>query len=314
MTSANTFLSTLLCLLSFSSLALTTSAAINAKEITEKCESSIWDKKRFIALESNQFQVEDSNIKNQLALQLLNCLASPDSFLRDKVAFTGLSQWLRKEELSAGTVQTMFTTLMNVIQSQVVDENNVYQSFSVLTLAEVARVDRIKPFLSEQQRQNVVNSGAQLLKNTSDYQGFDKKVGWHHQVAHAADLMLQLALNDKINKQQLAILLDALTVQINAKHEHFYIYGEPKRFALPTVYIFLNDLYSTEDWSNWLEKLTSPAPFANWQDMYFSQEGLSKRHNTGGFLNTFYALIAKSKNDKLISMLPALEQAMKKVN
>lgn len=287
---------------------------IDADKISKKCESSSWNKSTLLTLKEQKFVVDNAQDKHALAQQLLNCLASPDPILRDNIAFTGLSQWLRANDFDVEFYQTMYTSLLNVIESEVKDENAVYQSFAMLMLAEVARVDRKSPFFTDNQRNHLVNAGIEFLQSIEDYRGYDSTIGWRHSVAHTADLMLQLSLNPAIKKQHLHKMLTALSTQIVAKNNHFYIYGEAKRMAMPVIYIFLNDILTIEEWEVWLSGVTSATPLKTWGDAYSSQLGLSKLHNTQSFLYAFYALIKNSKNERLSSMVPALEQAIKKVN
>jgi len=147
----------------------------------------------------------------------------------------------------------------------------------------------------------------------TDYRGFSSQIGWRHGVAHGADLILQLSLNDNIDKAQLDSLLKAISSQV-CPEEHFYVYGEAKRLALPVAYAFLRKKYTINEWELWLSAITEPSPFLSWQAMYASQAGLVKLHNTRAFLQSFYITIKASKNETLLNMLPALEKAILTVN
>ena len=134
---------------------------IHAKKIIEKCESSTWNKAKLLRLKEEGFSLKNIEQKRSLAKQLLHCLASPDPILRDNIAFTGLSKWLRENSFDAKFYQQMYQTLLNVIESKVEDEFAVYQSFSMLMLSEVARVDRKSPYLTDVQRDHLVNIGSE---------------------------------------------------------------------------------------------------------------------------------------------------------
>ncbi len=306
----------LVTLFSFSITANPTEAktveVIQANKIAELCFTAKWNKASLLNLKLGKFKVESSEEREKLSLQLLNCLASPDPKVRDGIAFEALSHWMRNKELSISTYQLMFNQLIRAVTEQVDDEYGVYQPFAVLILAELARVDRKSPYLSKLQRQTLLSSAAKKLTNVQDYRGFDSSVGWRHNVAHSADLLLQLSLNDNIEKSQLDIMLKALASQVSP-FEHFYVYGEAKRLSLPVVYVFLRKQHSVAEWEAWLSAIISPSPFSSWQGMYASQEGLAKLHNTRAFLQTFYLTIKGSKNETLVSMLPALEKAIKTV-
>ncbi len=160
------------------------------------------------------------------------------------------------------------------------DPNNFAQPFAALILAEVVRVDRIAPYLTEKQRQNVINTATHYMISIDDYRGFDDTAGWLHAVAHSADLFLQLALNKQITASQLKQLLEAISMQVVAKDAHFYHCGEPKRLALPTIYIVLTGKLTQHDISQFFDSIVDPAPFKDWQSVYNSNLGLAKLHNS----------------------------------
>ena len=288
--------------------------SINAEQVSEQCFSKQWPQSALVKLKVDKFVLEDKSQKEVLSLQLLNCLAKPDAKIRDGIAFETLSFWLRGSQLSNVIHLKMYDYLTHVLTAKVNDVNGVYQSFSMLMLSEVARVDRKSPFLTSTQRDRLVIVGTHFLTNLRDYRGFSDKVGWRHGIAHSSDLMLQLALNPKITKAQLDTMLDALASQVTANEQHAYIHGEPKRIAMAVLYIFLNKQYSVEDWHKWLSRVTISSPFNQWQDVYQSEKGLTKLHNTQSFLFSLYATIKTSKNETLMKMIPALEQAIKAVN
>jgi hypothetical protein len=287
---------------------------INAAEVNAQCLSNKWQKKDLLKLKKDKFILKNTAEKEALALQLLHCLANPDPEIRDGIAFEALSHWLREGQLNQSIYIDMFNYLTRVIESKVNDPFGVYQSFSMLVLSEVARVDRKSPFLIDEQRARLVSVGSQYLTHLKDYRGFSKKVGWRHGIAHSSDLMLQVALNPAISKHQLDTILEALASQVNAYGQHAYTQGESKRMAMAVLYVFLRSEHSVVNWNNWLAKLTEPSPFKKWQEVYQSEAGLIKLHNTQSFLYALYATIKPSKNEKLVQMVPALEMAIKEVN
>jgi hypothetical protein len=288
--------------------------SIDADQIRAQCFSKEWGEPELIKLKEGKFIVNDKVKRETLALQLLHCLAHPNTKIRDGVAFATLSFWLREGQLSQVIHLKMYDYLTKVISSEVSDSIGVYQSFSMLVLSEVARVDRQVPFLTDAQRGRLVSVGTEFLTNVRDYRGFSTKVGWRHSVAHSSDLMLQLALNPAITKPQLDTMLDALASQITAHEQHYYTNGEPKRMAMAVVYILLRGEHSAEDWNVWLKNVTDSSPFKEWQKVYQNEKGLMKLHNTQSFLYSLYGTIKPSKNAILTLMIPSLEIAIKEVN
>src|SRR6185503_15953515 len=134
-------------------------------------------------------------------LALIACLGNPDPEIRDKVAFERLSAAMRGGEVDRDTLAAAKTELLNLVVAP--DPQGFQRPFVILTLAEVARTDRIKPWMSADDRDVLVSTAATYLSTLTDYRAFDDTSGFRHGVAHGADLTLQLALNPAITKPQL---------------------------------------------------------------------------------------------------------------
>lgn len=284
--------------------------SLNASEIAQNCYSVHWHKQALLDLAKRNFAIENQLERSELARQLLKCLAISDGRIRDGVAFAGLSSWLRANKLPVEVHSAMFESLIKHFAAQTHDENGVYQPFIALVLAELARVDRKSPYLTPEQMQQLVIKSTAYMVNIKDYRAFDNIVGWRHNVAHTADIFLQLALNPAINKEQLTMMLNAIGQQALAQNTHFYTYGEPERLATALLYILLQKQHSEKDWKNWLQKYITPAPMTDWQQVYISQQGLAKLHNARALLGAIFVLIADSKNEQLQVLKPALVEAL----
>ena len=125
---------------------------------------------------------------------------------------------------------------------------------------------------------------------------------------------MQLSLNPAVTEAQLKVMLTSLTKKITADNNHFYIYGEPRRLARAALYIVYQGIYSKEEIATWFSHFTSPAPFALWGDMYTSQAGLAKIHNTRSFLSELFILSQTSKNSSVILIKEHAENSLKKIN
>jgi hypothetical protein len=247
------------------------------------CPPAGSDRDGLLQLRQSGFVVEDDAERNALAQDLLACVPDPDPQLRDGVAFEGLSTWLRGELLSAETYQVLYSGLLLQLQAAP-DTAGFRQPFAALILSEVARVDRLQPSLSADQRDLLVSAAAGYLEGVRDYRGFSAADGWRHGVAHGADLCLQLALNEAVDAGQLKVLLDAVATQVAPPGEVFYIYGEPGRLARVVFYAHSRGLVEQGYWQDWFGRVMQASPLADWSEAYSSQQGLAKRHNTLAFL------------------------------
>jgi hypothetical protein len=264
------------------------------------------------ALKAAGFQVEDPARRATLALDLLACLESPNPVLRDGVAFEAWSTWLRAGQLDPPTRTQALDRLLPMIAPGADPGAGFRAPFAALVLSEVARTDRIAPWLEPPARQRLLDAGAAYLGSVRDYRGFDEREGWRHGVAHGADLMLQLVLNPALDKPQIDQALAAVAAQV-APAGHAYIHGEPERLARPVLYAALRGLHTEAEWKAWFDGLVTPAPAATWREAMGTQAGLARRHDLRAFLLAVYVEQVSSDKPGLLAMRPALETALKQL-
>jgi hypothetical protein len=272
------------------------------------CPPGDFTLKQLTDIKQNNWKIADPQLRQKTALALLDCLADPDPILRDEIAFEALSAWMRADELDKTTTQTIFKTLLPELLAAP-DANGFIQPFAALTLAEIARVDRIKPFLSSKERHQLVSAAAEYLSQLRDYRGFDQTSGWRHGVAHSADLMLQLSLNPALTRAQHDEMLTAIAAQVATTH-HFFQYGEGKRLMAPVFYLGRRGSLNASEWDAWFSALVEPVekPAATTQLL------LAKTHNLQAFLFSLYFSLQESGDkDQKENMLPAVIKALKKL-
>jgi hypothetical protein len=261
-------------------------------------------------LKQVQWKVGDDNARQALALALLDCLASPDPELRDEVAFDAIAHWARAKALTPATLQSIRTTLLPRLLPDA-DPSGFAQPFAALTLAEVARADRVQPFLSDDERAELVKGATTYVTTLADYRGFDASEGWRHGVAHGADLLLQLSLNLALDRAQLDAILAAVAGQVMPASGHFYIYGEGERLMAPVFYIGRRGALSSAEWSDWFARLVARRPSAARP----TQASLAANHDLAAFLLPLYASIRESGTPEMqAQMLPGVAAALKSLD
>lgn len=258
-------------------------------------------------LKTAEWKVADNAARQTLALAMQDCLASPNPALRDELGFEALSNWMRSAQLDVATLQTIRSTQLQVLAGAA-DKGGFAQPFAALTLAEVARVDRKQPFLSKEQRQELVNAASRFLSAVRDYRGFDEKEGWRHAVAHSSDWMLQLALNPALEKAQMDAMLGAIATQV-APGGHFYQYGEGERLMAPVFYLARRSEISSAEWDAWFVRLMAPLKKGP-----ATQASLALRHDLNGFLLPLYFSLQESSDSTLKQrMLPLVTRSLKQI-
>lgn len=277
------------------------------------CPPASFTRGDLLELKERAFAIGNSSTRDALALALLDCLGDPDPVLRDGVAFEALSTWMGSGQVSKRVAGQIFGVLLPRLAPDYPDPRGFVRPFSALVLVEVARMDRLDPFLDDGQLNGLVAAGTGFLEGVEDYRGFDEREGWRHAVAHGADLMLQLSLNPRVGPEQLDRILSAVASQVGPAGEHFYVYGEPERLAQAAYYVASRGLVTEESWTRWLSAVSDPAPLTDWSEAFASQVGLAKRHNTAAFLLALY-LMANEGGDAFAERLrPGLTEAIRRV-
>jgi hypothetical protein len=256
------------------------------------------------AAKKEKWTVTGDAQRQQLAQQALACLDSADPVARDELAFEGLQAWMRGDKLDQATLHSLRSALLARLKGP--DGEGFGRPFAALVLADVARTDRIKPYLTPAQRAELVDESTRYLAGVRDYRGFDEKEGWRHGVAHGADLMLQLALNPALDKAQLVKLLNAIAAQAVAANAHAYRYGEGERLMAPVFYLGRRDALTEADWDAWFARLVANPP----KDI--SQAALARRHNLNLLLQPLYINLSETKDAALrAKLLPFVTRSLK---
>ena len=284
---------------------------LTSTAFAQTCPPAGMTREQLVDLKSHEFAVPDAARRQALALDLVACLGSPDPTLRDGIAFEALAAWMRNKQLSPATVGAIRDRLVALLGPDSPDPAGVQRPFAALVLAEVARVDRVEPFMTDPQHRQLVDAGTRYLRSVHDYRGFDEREGWRHGVAHTSDLMLQLAVNPRTSKAQLDQMLAAIATQIAPAGEHSYIYGEGDRLAQAVFYIAKRKLHTADEWKKWFEQVSAPAPLKSWQDAWTSQGGIAKHQNTMQFLSMLYLYVRESGTDFQELVLPSITAAIK---
>ena len=255
------------------------------------------------ALKVAEWRVADDARRNALARALTGCLGDPDASLRDGIAFEALSHWLRARGLSTETMLWLADDLEPRLQAP--EGPGFERPFAVLVLSEVARTDRIEAYMTPERRARLLDASIAYFTGIRDYRGFDEREGWRHSVAHGSDLLLQLAVNPALGRAELARLRDAVATQL-APEGHFYIYGESERLVRPVLFIAQRNVFSADEWRDWLVRETAVGA-----DAYSSQRALARRHNMMAFLSILYMQASLSEDEADNALLPGAEAALR---
>lgn len=269
------------------------------------CAPVRWDRLKLDALKAADFEIANVNERQAFATGITACLGDFDPTLRDGIAFEALSHMLRAKQLDDATKRALLVDLEARLEAK--DVRGFEQPFAALALSEVARADRIEAFLTEQERVDLLVKAQHWFINISDYRGFSETEGWRHAVAHGSDLLMQLALNPKVDNEGLRVIVSAVGMQVAPKG-HAYVDGESERLARPILFAASRGALSEQEWTEWLGALATPRDKGT---VFTSKAGLAWRHDVMTFLQALYVNVVIGSDAKDDVMRPGLEAALK---
>ena len=71
---------------------------------------------QLVELRATKWAVADNAKRQALALGMLDCLADPDAFLRDDIAFESLESWMPTQKLDPATLRSVRTTQLAALK------------------------------------------------------------------------------------------------------------------------------------------------------------------------------------------------------
>lgn len=259
------------------------------------------------ALRAGGFAMADGAARQALAMDLVACLGAPDPALRDGIAYEALAHWMRAGAFEPDGLRALRDRLLARLDGE--DAEGFRKPFAALVLSEVARTDRIQPWMAAGERAAMVAAAADYVESVRDYRGYDDNAGWRHGIAHGADWLMQLALNPALDRAQLDRVLAAVAAQAVPDAGHAYVFGEPGRLARPVLFVAARGLHGQAEWKAWLEALSArPGPYpasgprSRW---------LAQRHDLAAFLAALHLEAEAAGEGRSGALRPALDAVMR---
>jgi hypothetical protein len=274
--------------------------------VSAACPPPGQDRASLQALKAAKFATPDADSRDALAEGLLDCLGDPDPGLRDGIAYEAFSTWMRAGAFDPTDLRTLRDRLYERLDGA--DPDGFRRPFAALVLAEIARTDRVAPWMRGEERAAMVDRASIWLESVRDYRGYEDGAGWRHGVAHGADWAMQLSLNPALDRAQLERLLAAVAAQVMAADGHAYVFGEGERLARPVLYAARRGLIDDAAWRHWFAAL--PAKLGPPQPGYGDAAWLARRHDLMQFLEDAYASADRSQDPAIAALKPAIAAAL----
>jgi hypothetical protein len=290
----------------FSGLLLLACLAV-ASTAQARCPPAGYDLAALQNLKAAKFELPDPAARDALAVDLVDCLGDPDPALRDGIAYEALAGWMRNGALDAPALRRLQARLLPMLAQA--DPAGFRRPFAALVLAEVARSDRMQPWMTDGERGAMVGAAADYEAAVDDYRGFDPAEGWRHGVAHGADWLMQLALNPALDRAQLDRILAAVAVQVVPAAGHAYVFGEPERLARPLLFVARRGLHGEAEWTAWLsERIADLGPARPGDPAW-----LARRHDLLALLRVLYVEADLAQEANIKRLKPVVAAALERL-
>ena len=191
-----------------------------------------------------------------LTFELTDMLASPDSELRDDIAYTTLARWIYQtrvigDSVLRGVIDRLLQNLTDGVGER--DTDRIFKrSFSALTLSVVIARDNATPFLTAAEFRRIEGAALAYLGAEHDLRGYEPQHGWMHSAAHTADLLKFLARSRHLDAADQSQILDAISLKVTTSP--VFTNGEDERFARAVLSIVSRSDFDRAAFSSWLSK------------------------------------------------------------
>jgi Protein of unknown function (DUF2785) len=215
------------------------------------------DREYWQAVATHHYEVPAGESAAKLSNELSALLASPDSELRDDLAYSILARWIARGVLPDQQLLSLADAWDANLKRGIGETGTnsvLLRSFSALCLASIAEREAKKRFLGESKYHQLVADGIAYLQTERDLRGYDAQLGWIHATAHTADLLQALAGNRMLTSEEGRSILSAIAVRLSSASEVFS-QGEQDRLAQTLLAVLRRDDFKMSVFEDWLSHL-----------------------------------------------------------
>lgn len=205
------------------------------------------------------YRVPQGAALDELTIELVSMLGSPDPRQRDDVGYSVLEAWITEgvyDNLLAGLGDGLTLGLREGIGESGTD--TVFRrSFSAVALGAVVARDNAVHSLHPSVVLTWADRAVSWYLGEHDLRGWVPQKGWAHAVAHGADLIGTLTASRYLSVDELTVMLEVVGDRLLAPTEHRLVDGEDERLAFATMSLLHRDLVPAEVVESWLDRLSS---------------------------------------------------------
>jgi hypothetical protein len=264
-------------------------------------------KDKLLLIKENDYQAPSDIFP--LVQEMIHNIGSLDAQLRDELIYTTLSNWIPGHALTVYELEQILPVVL--------DENHLHfrlgetnsdavftRSFSMLVISLFLSRHRESPFLSKEHIHQIKENVFYNVQKERDYRGYDEVKGWAHAIAHAADVLDDLAQCTELDETDLLTILDLVYQKITVT-DCVYSDGEDERMVKSIISVLNRKILSQTYIKQWIERFGDVE-----KDPEFLPS-FRQKNNIKNFLKSLYFRIKFHQLDADLG--PTIEHTLYKV-
>jgi hypothetical protein len=212
------------------------------------------DKEFWKQIAHNDYRVPPGESAATLIMELSDELGSPDSELRDGLAYEISATWIYNGLLTSEEIHPLLRKCeknLGIGLGEQGTDTILLRSFSALELSVIAALDTKKPFLSDDEFEQLLASAVSYMNKERDLRGYDPQTGWMHATAHDADLLKFLGRNTHLKPTDQVKILDTIGKK-TGQDGHVFVFCENERMAAAVLSLIRRKDFDQQSFGSWL--------------------------------------------------------------
>ena len=236
--------------------------------------------------------------------ELLQVIGSPDTVLRDELAFRIFveslytSSW--PDQVLREVAKKLITEDFLFFKMGEIGTQSIYtRSFSALWLSYLVKVDAQQPFLEEQESKVIFEKVTTYLIRECDTRGLVENEGWANAVSHAADLYTACIVHPDFEMRFVPLFLQGISNSIWAGN--VFVDDEEQKLA-DVIKVLQTINYPKDVLVEWIEQLFDKLEFHLYERGY-TRDYFKAKTNT---IHLMQAIYFKMKFAKIYSKVQSI--------
>lgn len=205
----------------------------------------------------NEYRLPDELDLGELTNDLLDYLDSPDTELRDTIAYSVFARWIisyqyYSDEQLLRLVNVLIPKLSQSLGNQ--DDDTVFgRSYAASILSLLAYQEDRSSFMTQALTHSLLDEALNYLIGEHDHRAYVEGKGWANACSNTAVLLKWLAQNSIVQSEDAKRILDTIAKKVIMKTTYIHQHDEDERLAKVVMTLLDLSLLTTYELETWLK-------------------------------------------------------------